>query len=216
MSGGAGRVGDPLPDATPERPAPRRGASCTVLGKPLPLFFLMIRRPPRSTLFPYTTLFRSENASCENGLPLLRSAKSLPGAHSPGFVRTNRGPSDRSVSGESSGSRFAFQNRLLLLDGFRFLLTIQAAVDGTNQIRAQIGGRQDMLQRSNFQGSMHTVDAIELRGYFAQLFRVHGLKEFVPLAPQASLFRTVGSGHRLGYRLQTRILAGPCFHFSGE
>src|SRR3990167_8293500 len=32
-----------------------------------PLFFLMIRRPPRSTLFPYTTLFRSRlalSASC--------------------------------------------------------------------------------------------------------------------------------------------------------
>src|SRR3712207_9278770 len=26
-------------------------------------FFLMIRRPPRSTLFPYTTLFRSLHAS---------------------------------------------------------------------------------------------------------------------------------------------------------
>src|SRR3712207_8377564 len=26
-------------------------------------FFLMIRRPPRSTLFPYTTLFRSRNYS---------------------------------------------------------------------------------------------------------------------------------------------------------
>src|SRR5690242_13389322 len=26
---------------------------------PPPFFFLMIRRPPRSTLFPYTTLFRS-------------------------------------------------------------------------------------------------------------------------------------------------------------
>src|SRR2546430_11628826 len=26
-------------------------------------FFLMIRRPPRSTLFPYTTLFRSGSAS---------------------------------------------------------------------------------------------------------------------------------------------------------
>src|SRR5438105_14897103 len=25
------------------------------------VFFLMIRRPPRSTLFPYTTLFRSKN-----------------------------------------------------------------------------------------------------------------------------------------------------------
>src|SRR5438105_12223035 len=28
-------------------------------------FFLMIRRPPRSTLFPYTTLFRSRS-SCSN------------------------------------------------------------------------------------------------------------------------------------------------------
>src|ERR1051326_9426149 len=27
-------------------------------------FFLMIRRPPRSTLFPYTTLFRSATARC--------------------------------------------------------------------------------------------------------------------------------------------------------
>src|SRR6266581_8490718 len=27
-------------------------------------FFLMIRRPPRSTLFPYTTLFRSPRRSC--------------------------------------------------------------------------------------------------------------------------------------------------------
>src|SRR5947209_11376497 len=26
-------------------------------------FFLMIRRPPRSTLFPYTTLFRSESTT---------------------------------------------------------------------------------------------------------------------------------------------------------
>src|SRR3989454_9611712 len=29
---------------------------------PLFFFFLMIRRPPRSTLFPYTTLFRSQVA----------------------------------------------------------------------------------------------------------------------------------------------------------
>src|SRR3712207_7471827 len=27
-------------------------------------FFLMIRRPPRSTLFPYTTLFRSAESAC--------------------------------------------------------------------------------------------------------------------------------------------------------
>src|SRR2546423_12042281 len=33
-------------------------------------FFLMIRRPPRSTLFPYTTLFRSTiPAVCSEGVP---------------------------------------------------------------------------------------------------------------------------------------------------
>src|SRR3712207_7429169 len=30
-------------------------------------FFLMIRRPPRSTLFPYTTLFRSRPVVCFTG-----------------------------------------------------------------------------------------------------------------------------------------------------
>src|SRR2546430_12032674 len=31
-------------------------------------FFLMIRRPPRSTLFPYTTLFRSPSAASESAV----------------------------------------------------------------------------------------------------------------------------------------------------
>src|SRR3712207_8373105 len=31
-------------------------------------FFLMIRRPPRSTLFPYTTLFRSHCVECFTSL----------------------------------------------------------------------------------------------------------------------------------------------------
>src|SRR6266853_5035707 len=35
-----------------------------ILSSPLLLFFLMIRRPPRSTLFPYTTLFRSRRVRC--------------------------------------------------------------------------------------------------------------------------------------------------------
>src|SRR5438105_6086842 len=33
------------------------------------IFFLMIRRPPRSTLFPYTTLFRSHQ--CVKPIPVL-------------------------------------------------------------------------------------------------------------------------------------------------
>src|ERR1041385_9299587 len=36
-------------------------------------FFLMIRRPPRSTLFPYTTLFRSQSViRSQPGAPLRR------------------------------------------------------------------------------------------------------------------------------------------------
>jgi len=36
-------------------------------------FFLMIRRPPRSTLFPYTTLFRSASHGDEGVLHLIRT-----------------------------------------------------------------------------------------------------------------------------------------------
>src|SRR5262249_60739160 len=35
-------------------------------------FFLMIRRPPRSTLFPYTTLFRSRGGARGGAVGLLR------------------------------------------------------------------------------------------------------------------------------------------------
>src|SRR2546425_10393426 len=35
-------------------------------------FFLMIRRPPRSTLFPYTTLFRSHAITAETTTPSVR------------------------------------------------------------------------------------------------------------------------------------------------
>src|SRR5256885_17238321 len=44
----------------------------------LKFFFLMIRRPPRSTLFPYTTLFRSAK-----GRPSRRDFVTAPTASSP-------------------------------------------------------------------------------------------------------------------------------------
>src|SRR3712207_9580153 len=43
-------------------------------------FFLMIRRPPRSTLFPYTTLFRSVFGEREKSLELIKE-----------FLRSNVG-----------------------------------------------------------------------------------------------------------------------------
>src|SRR3712207_8890214 len=41
-------------------------------------FFLMIRRPPRSTLFPYTTLFRSQrrSASRVSAMPARKASRS--------------------------------------------------------------------------------------------------------------------------------------------
>src|SRR2546427_7896942 len=53
------------------------------LGVDLPLFFLMIRRPPRSTLFPYTTLFRSPRSkdtgsSAESFMPTPRYRMTAP------------------------------------------------------------------------------------------------------------------------------------------
>src|SRR3712207_8971782 len=38
----------------------------------------MIRRPPRSTLFPYTTLFRSSASICERLVVRTRTSLSLP------------------------------------------------------------------------------------------------------------------------------------------
>src|SRR2546430_13441495 len=46
----------------------------------------MIRRPPRSTLFPYTTLFRS---LCHGGRPSLVTRRLVGGRHS-GSVRARR------------------------------------------------------------------------------------------------------------------------------
>src|SRR5437867_10602077 len=45
------------------------------ISRPLLFFFLMIRRPPRSTLFPYTTLFRSRHRRRSAASPAPSSAR---------------------------------------------------------------------------------------------------------------------------------------------
>src|SRR3712207_6860436 len=59
-------------------------------------FFLMIRRPPRSTLFPYTTLFRSTqnyggsiHTAFRSGMPVLVMAGAPPTSY-PGSMRGAR------------------------------------------------------------------------------------------------------------------------------
>src|SRR2546429_5661567 len=60
---------------------------------PVSFFFLMIRRPPRSTLFPYTTLFRSHVRS---GLrPVGHEPDGVPPHESPPVRRERGGPLSR-------------------------------------------------------------------------------------------------------------------------
>src|SRR3712207_7901056 len=54
------------------------------------VFFLMIRRPPRSTLFPYTTLFRS-GAGLPRGRGLRRGGGPARRRQEPGGVHPEHG-----------------------------------------------------------------------------------------------------------------------------
>src|ERR1017187_3539416 len=64
----------------------------------------MIRRPPRSTLFPYTTLFRSVAAAtltdyAESSHPLPWGLDGVPGFFCTSFHASDREPSMRSMYG---------------------------------------------------------------------------------------------------------------------
>src|SRR3712207_7270251 len=64
---------------------------------PISFFFLMIRRPPRSTLFPYTTLFRSAPRRPARAAPPTSSPRRAgrPPARPPAGVRGSTGRRDR-------------------------------------------------------------------------------------------------------------------------
>src|SRR5256885_16602554 len=65
----------------------------TLISTEVVFFFLMIRRPPRSTLFPYTTLFRS--GSGERGAGSVRIV--LPAPRSPLHALRQRSGSARTL-----------------------------------------------------------------------------------------------------------------------
>src|SRR5688572_31697552 len=76
-------------------------------------FFLMIRRPPRSTLFPYTTLFRSCASSSARFFPTMPvGARTAPRCSSRTRTRTPRGRSEEHTSELQSQSNLVC--RLLL------------------------------------------------------------------------------------------------------
>src|SRR3712207_8045506 len=65
----------------------------------------MIRRPPRSTLFPYTTLFRSEReVALEIGAALAEAVAAQPGLE-PDAVAAKLAVDGRAVAAEAGGDR---------------------------------------------------------------------------------------------------------------
>src|ERR1017187_9954127 len=88
-----------LPQAVSVRGTAARTCLCDILCQLvmlIPGFFLMIRRPPRSTLFPYTTLFRSGRG------PSARIRKPAPGK-APGKLK--HAPPDRKSTRLNSSHR---------------------------------------------------------------------------------------------------------------
>src|SRR5712664_4788939 len=82
-------------------------------------FFLMIRRPPRSTLFPYTTLFRSS---------LLRDVEPV-GAAGPGLVRDERRSEEHTSELQSRSDLVC---RLLLENKKRHRISVNRTIKTTH------------------------------------------------------------------------------------
>src|SRR2546422_5608345 len=87
------------------------------------LFFLMIRRPPRSTLFPYTTLFRSDRLaghlvpSYRERRPCPRSRHRIDGLKFPARAAPGSGGALRraGTNGRSEEHTSELQSRLHLV-----------------------------------------------------------------------------------------------------
>src|SRR5262245_64644982 len=95
-------------------------------------FFLMIRRPPRSTLFPYTTLFRA------------RRSPSRPCRRPPCYPRPPRSPRRRSARRARSEEHTSELQSLRHLV-CRLLLEKKNDHDITDEIATQQTGQADSI-----------------------------------------------------------------------
>src|SRR2546430_9858345 len=111
------------------------------MGGVLIFFFLMIRRPPRSTLFPYTTLFRSDARSATRfpGPPFYFSRQMLvsPCSNMSATIWTGDRKSTRLNSSHSQISYAVFclkkkKHQRQVLEGLRELFLINTTSDGAH------------------------------------------------------------------------------------
>src|SRR2546430_3284799 len=96
-------------------------------------FFLMIRRPPRSTLFPYTTLFRSRGTLVERAVQLDHLDPRHPDlsrrAAAGGRPGRDRDPGPQPVRSEEHTSELQSQSNLVCR-----LLLEKKKIDQHNQL----------------------------------------------------------------------------------
>src|SRR3712207_8479944 len=103
-------------------------------------FFLMIRRPPRSTLFPYTTLFRSgaggrRQRADPGGGPLLGSGADAAGRAGPAAAARGHRPGGRSEEHTSELQSRQYLVCRLLLEKKKISLAIPTSVTLTKPLR---------------------------------------------------------------------------------
>src|SRR5437016_6677932 len=140
------------------------------------VFFLMIRRPPRSTLFPYTTLFRSVGAGQRAAGFLFHRSRGRESRHRIFFVA-------------GTLSRQLFHPRLANLRGDYELQTtdlfqVQDEYQGSSTPTRTDGTAAPRSYGRRFQEKLR--DADELRFRFPQL---SGLLTFLPPAPATQMCR---------------------------
>src|SRR3712207_6016432 len=101
------------------------------------IFFLMMRRPPRSTLFPYTTLFRSARRSPQAGRDTAGDA-TVPASH-----RSPPAPAGRGEPGTHGTDRKGtpMQHRLLACAASAVLLSCATAGSATASGPVQDAGQ---------------------------------------------------------------------------
>src|SRR5699024_12429629 len=104
----------PYPHASPLHPRPSSSHTQHLHLYLFPLFLLILRRPPRSTLFPYTTLFRSQLPDRFDGIDLKPDQQGVGG----GQVQVPASQLDKGLRSEEHTSelqsRFDLVCRLLL------------------------------------------------------------------------------------------------------
>src|SRR5258705_8251145 len=93
-------------------------------------FFLMIRRPPRSTLFPYTTLFRSPFAQTAQPRSRAKAAATNSAGRISRCMGWNRSPRSEEHTSELQSLRHLVCRLLLEKKKNEKVLMVEHATDG--------------------------------------------------------------------------------------